>query len=377
MATARSNARTPAPKPSEPTVPGWFRPRLTLQTLTRGDGLLGMRAVPGFGPRSTMASVARVDWTYTTDAGLNWDVPAPESLIGSRPKPTELLRGAWAQRVLMERNLPAEADARDALWATGLRPLPAEALQWRSPAASEGFEHLWSLPEETHFADFWAELVPKLQAQGWSIVVRPGFAHQSVQVDAWRIVIDPATGAETSRELAEPLGARQQELTALRQPPREGSWMLSLGVDVDGEQLDLAPLLADLLKRDSRWLDARQIAAIADDAVITLRAPGGRRIEAPAAPLKAIVGAMVDLLTDPLRNEPKPGPIQLSTWDAHRIEALRASLADTQAQRAGVHGAWQLQGEAGLSQLARRLREAGTPEPIEASTLTAAGLQLQ
>ena len=35
--------------------------------------------------------------------------------------------------------------------------------------------------------------------------------------------------------------------------------MLSLGIEVDGETLDLVPLLADLIKRDARWLDAREI----------------------------------------------------------------------------------------------------------------------
>ena len=87
------------------------------------------------------------------------------------------------------------------------------------------------------------------------------------------------------------------------------------------------PLLADLLKRDSRWLDARKIAAIDDHALIRLHAPGGRRIDAPAAPIKAIVGAMVDLLTDPRR---QAGPIALSSWEAQRIEALRLSLMDAQ-----------------------------------------------
>jgi len=48
-------------------VAGRFVPRLTLQTLTRGDGLLGMRAVPGFGPRSSAVTIARIVWTYTTD----------------------------------------------------------------------------------------------------------------------------------------------------------------------------------------------------------------------------------------------------------------------------------------------------------------------
>ena len=49
------------------------------------------------------------------------------------------------------------------------------------------------------------------------------------------------------------------------------------------------------------WLSASDIADIDDQATIVLKAPGGKRIEAQAAPLKAIVGAMVDLLTDPRR----------------------------------------------------------------------------
>ena len=357
--------------------PGQFRPRLTLQTLTRGDGLLGLRAMEGFGPRGAQVTVARIAWTYAADHGLHWDTPAPARVLNTRPKPTELLRGAWNQRVLLQRDLPAEADARDALWASGLRPLPAQALQWRSPAAAEGHDELWSLPEEGHFGDFWAEQVPRLQALGWRVVVQPGFAHQSVVVDRWRLVINPATGAEEGRELVEPIGPRVQTLAALRQPPREGSFMLSLGIDVDGETLDLAPLLADLLKRDGRWLDAREVAAIDDDALIQLRAPGGRRIDAPAAPLKAIVSAMLDLLTDPRR---KDGPILLSTWEAQRLEAMRADLLNSrasQAARAGQHGAWQLQGDAGLAALAQRLRSAGSPPPVAQELMATVGLGLQ
>ncbi len=384
-------------------TPGRFRPRLTLQTLTRGDGLLGLRAVDGFGPRGAQVTVARIDWTYATDSGLRWETPAPTSVLNTRPKPTEalqLLRGAWQERVLLQRDLAAEADARDALWRSGLRPLPMQALQWRTRQAGEGHEpagpsqgripqcaaqrlpdeQLWSLPEEPLFGDFWAEQVPKLQALGWSIVVQPGFAHQSVTVDRWRLVIDRATGEERGRELVEPLGPRVQPLAALRQPPREGSFMLSLGVDVDGETLDLAPLLADLLKRDARWLDAREVAAIADAATITLRAPGGRRIDAPAAPLKAIVSAMLDLLTDPRRQD---GPLRLSTWEAQRLDALRLALLDTHAERAeraaqaGPQAAWQLQGDAGLAALAQRLRSVGTPLPIEPARLLEVGLTLQ
>ena len=352
-------------------TPGRFRPRLTLQTLSRGDGLLGMRAAPGFGPRGAQLTVAEAVWTYTTDAGLHWSCPAPTRVLNTRPPPTQLLRGAWEQSVLLRRDLAAEADARDALMAGGLRPLPMAALQWRNREAAQDHEHLWSLPEESQFGDFWAEQVPRLQAQGWSIVVRPGFAHLSVPVDAWRLRIDPDTGDETGRELAAPLGPRVQPLAPLGAPRRMGSWLLSLGIEVDGELLDLAPLLADLLKRDARWLKADEFAAIDDEALILLRAPGGRRIEASAATLKTVVGAMVDLLTDPRRGH--AGPLRLSAWEAQQVEALRQSLMDTQAARAGAAGAWQLQGDAGLAALAQRLHSSGSPPPVPAP----AGLGLQ
>jgi superfamily II DNA or RNA helicase len=353
--------------PGDTPVPGFFRPRLTLQTLTRGDGLLGSRAMPGFGPRSAQLTVAQVDWTYETATGVRWETPAPTRVLNSKPKATELLRGAWNERVLLQRDHVAEADARDALWGSGLRPLPPAALQWRDARAAEGHAALWSLPEEAHFGDFWADVVPRLQSQGWRIVVRTGFAHQSVPVQRWKLVIDRATGDELGREMVEPPRASPVEagdISALRNPHRKGSWLLSLGIEVDGETLDLSPLVADLLKRDARWLDARELAAIDDAAVVVLRAPGGRRIEAPAAPLKAIVGAMVDLLTDPRRAPELGGAVRLSDWEAQRMEALRQALAHTQQARAGEQGLWQLQGDAGLAALSQRLREAGTPPEL-------------
>jgi len=360
MTPAPSPAATPAPTPE---VAGRLVPRLSLQTLTRGDGLLGLRACDGFGPRAAQLTVAQVDWTYTTDSGLHWDTPAPTRVLNNRRAPTQLLRGPWEERVLMRRDLAAESDALDALGRSGLRALPLQAIQWRRREAGEAHTALWSLPEENQFGDFWADEVPRLQALGWAIVVQPGFAHLSVPVERWRLLIDADTGAERGRALVDPLGPRVQTIGALREPRREASFMLSLGIEVEGEMLDLAPLLADLLRRDKRWLDARAIAAIDADMPIRLRMPGGRRIEAPAAPLKAIVGAMLDLLTDPRR---QAGPLQLSRWDAARVDALRASLLDTAAARAGAHGAWQLQGDAGLGALAQRLRAAGSPPAVAA-----------
>ncbi|HQS21432.1 MULTISPECIES: DEAD/DEAH box helicase [unclassified Acidovorax] len=389
---ARLRHETPgATPPAHPTQPaatpgiatGHFRPRITLMTLGRGDGLLGLRPQGPLGPRGDSVTLAQIDWTYTTHAGesaapntIAWHTPAPTSVLNSRPPAIQELFDTGGPVLRMQRNLAAEADAMDRVWDLGLIPVDANTLQWRHRAAAAALGPVWTLAQEAHFGDFWAEQIPKLRAEGWSVVVQPGFAHESVPVQRWKLLIAPDTGELLGKEVDGPLGERLRPVQKLQLPEREGAWLLSLGIEIDGETLDLAPMLADLLRRNARWLNARQMAAIDDIAIISLRAPGGKRIDAPAGPLKAIVGAMVDLLTDPTRNQRKDGdPLHLGAWEARRIEALRAGLV--QAHRVGTvngwNNAWQLQGDAGLAQLAQRLRTIGTPQPVHAPQ----GLQVQ
>ncbi|BBB67970.1 helicase [Undibacterium sp. YM2] len=352
----------PAPR-GLPEVTGHFRPRITLQTLHRGDGLLGMKPSGDFGPRGGSVTVVEIDWLYHTDSGLRWQTPAPTALLNRRPHSTQLLHDEDGKPLSLLRDLGAEADALDKVWDIGLQPLPAASLQWRNDSIAENFGPLWSLVQEAFFADFWAEKLPEMQALGWQVVVRPGFAHESVPVDAWHLIIDESTGAITGKQVASRMRGRKEIITPLGLPAREGSWMLSLGIEIEGEVLDLVPMLAHLLQRDARWLNARQIRLIDDMAVIQLRAPGGKRIDAMAAPLKAIVIHMLDLLTDRPQME---GPVPLSAWDSYRLEALRVSLLDSQPARAGEYGGWQLQGDMGLRSLAQRLKKVGSPRAVAA-----------
>ncbi|MFZ6643264.1 DEAD/DEAH box helicase [Undibacterium sp. TC4M20W] len=352
----------PAPR-GLPEVTGHFRPRITLQTLHRGDGLLGMKPSGDFGPRGGSVTVVEIDWLYHTDTGLRWQTPAPTALLNRRPHSTQLLHDEDGKPLSLLRDLGAEADALDKVWDIALQPLPAASLQWRNDSIAENFGPLWSLVQEGFFADFWAEKLPEMQALGWQVVVRPGFAHESVPVDAWHLIIDESTGAITGKQVASRMRGRNEIITPLGLPAREGSWMLSLGIEIEGEVLDLVPMLAHLLQRDARWLNARQIRLIDDMAVIQLRAPGGKRIDAMAAPLKAIVIHMLDLLTDRPQME---GPVPLSAWDSYRLEALRVSLLDSQPARAGEYGGWQLQGDMGLRSLAQRLKQVGGPRAVAA-----------
>jgi len=353
--------------PPASTQTAHFQPRITLQTLHRGDGLLGMKPTGTFGPRGGSVTVVQIDWLYTTDTGLSWTTPAPTTLLNRRPHATHLMEDADGHPVVLVRDLGAEADALDMIWDLNLQPVPASSLQWRNEDAALLFGPLWSLQQEGFFADFWAEELPRLQALGWRVVVRPGFAHESVPVDAWHLILDPVSAEVIGKEVAAPMHGYAPTIVALGLPAREGSWLLSLGVEIDGQIVDLAPMLANLLQRDARWLDAKQVVAIDDLAVIPLRAPGGKRIDALAAPLKAIVMHMLELLTDEQRlQDSLAGPLHLSAWDAYRLEALRQSLLDSQAARAGVHGTWQLRGDQGLRELAQRLTMVGELKAVAA-----------
>ena len=366
---------SPSPAPDDADAPqgavaGHFRPRITLMTLGRGEGLLGLKPQGKLGPRGDSVTLAQFDWTYRTDAGDRWETAAPTSILNSRPAEVEELFDTGGPLVRLERNLAAEADAMDRVWDLGFVPLVDTTFQWRSQKQRPHLGAVWTLPQEDHFGDFWADQVPQLQAQGWAVVVKPGFAHESVPVERWKLILSPDTGEVLGKELDSPLVKPARGVEKLALPEREGEWLLSLGIEIDGETLDLAPMLANLIKRDPRWLIRQYLDSLDDLATVSLRAPGGKRIDAEAGPLKAIVGAMVDLLTDPQRMAPK-GPIHLGAWEARRINALGASLLD--AHRVGAHQHWQLEGDAGLAHLAKRLHTIGQPQPVAAPQ----GLQVQ
>jgi len=345
-------------------VHGRFQPRLTLHTLTRGDGVLGLRPGGLFGPRGGNVTVAQVDWTYQIESGLYWETAAPLTLtlMGDITPARPVLIDAAGRPWRLLRDQAAEAAAWDMLSASGLHALPAQALQWRSEELATLTDPLWSQLQEERFGDFWADQVPQLQQQGWRIIVRPGFAHESVTVEAWRVVVNPADGELLGKELASTLtqsaARRISAVGGLGAAGRAGWWLITMGVEIEGQACDLVPMLADLIKRDARWLDQKKIAAIDDFALISLRAPGGKRVDAPAAVLKLIVAAVLDLLSDPRR---KDGVLRVSAWDVCRIDDLCQRLAAGEGAGTGV---WQLHTHAALQALAQRLRAAGTPPPV-------------
>ena len=89
-------------------------------------------------------------------------------------------------------------------------------------------ENAFGLASEAAWARFMEESLPALREGGWQIGFDEEFRHHSLRVDAW-----------------------EADLVA-----SDSGWFnLDMGIIVEGDRLPLAPLLASLFQRDSRWLE--------------------------------------------------------------------------------------------------------------------------
>lgn len=145
----------------------------------------------------------------------------------------------------------------------------------------------FSDPEGWH--EFMTRYVPWLRSEGWQIEIDPQFRHYQSIVSSWHVDI----------------GSSQT-----------GWFDLELGITVDGQRLDLAELLTDLLEREPRWLTPGGLAGIDDDEVVLLQQPGFPKITVEAGRLKRIVGTLIDLFSR------KSATLRLSAYDAGRVKTL-------------------------------------------------------
>jgi SNF2 family DNA or RNA helicase len=123
-----------------------------------------------------------------------------------------------------------------------------------------------------------------------------------------------------------------------------------MGIVVEGERLPLAPLLASLFQRDTRWLESGLLLEIPDDEPIELRTPANRRLRVPAERLKPLALTLIDLF-DGLDGGYR---LRISRFDAQRLSALTDA------------GRWQFHGQEEVMALADRLLAAQGVRLVEA-----------
>jgi superfamily II DNA or RNA helicase len=229
----------------------------------------------------------------------------------------EYLTQEDGQTVRLKRDAAREKALLQQLEAAGLLPVPPSCVlmpnQQSLPVGTQG------LAQESDWPDFVAQQVPRLQAQGWFVNHSERFRHWYQQIDGWH--------------------ADLQE--------NDNGWFdLGLQIEVAGQRLDLPPLLADLIRREPRWLDDKKLKKIDDAEPVILQLADGSKLIAPAGRIKPLMTTLIDLFD----GQPD-GELQLSKLDAPRIAEA-------------IGDEWKGDGLEAARQLAQRLKQSGGAKKI-------------
>ena len=179
--------------------------------------------------------------------------------------------------------------------------------------------------------------VPRLRQLGWRIDLDPSFRFQISEVGDWHA------------DIAEHGGGR---------------WLdLALGIDVDGERVDLLPLLLKLLRELGDELSPRRLAELEEGSTLMLRLDDARLIALPVERLRPILTTLVELYD---------GERPLSQDDRLRLPRLQAA-ALAELEEADPELDWH--GGAESRALGRRLRDFTGIEPVAPPPSLAAELR--
>jgi superfamily II DNA or RNA helicase len=195
---------------------------------------------------------------------------------------------------------------------TGLQKVPTS----RVYAARLLPDTMLGLPDADAWSAFVNDAVPELVSRGWRVTMAPEFRYNVIEIDA---------------------------IEGTAHQAGDGWFDLEMGIRIGERNVRLEPLLADLFRRDRRWLGGA-LEAIADDEPIELKTEENKRLRLRADRLKPVVRVLVDLF-DALGGSLAEGaPLRVPSVDAGRLDALNGT------------GRWQFRGDDSIRQLAQRLQ---------------------
>ncbi|MCK6374267.1 MAG: DEAD/DEAH box helicase [Zoogloea sp.] len=259
-------------------------------------------------------------------AGREYDVAVPAFAYGEARFEPGSIHDVTAlpdgRAVRVKRDPAREEAAWRALLGAGFQPVKPAWLVTTGPRP----EGMLGLESETHWSHFFTLTAPALREAGWQIDCPKDFRHRVLVPTDWHVDIADADTDEG-----------------------EGNgWLqVSLGIEVDGRRIDLAPMLHAVFRQDPRWLDRKQLEAIRDDARVLVQLEEGERVALPAGRIKPLARTLVDLFDSPSAS------IKVSRFDAPR---LAEALAD----------GWQGDAQAVLDGMIERIRGAGQIAPVAA-----------
>ncbi|MDA1275881.1 MAG: DEAD/DEAH box helicase [Verrucomicrobia bacterium] len=178
--------------------------------------------------------------------------------------------------------------------------------------------------DENDWLDFSHIDVPELRENGWRVDIDDSFQYRIVEPEGW--FTDAA--AEEGRN----------------------DWFgVELGVMVEGQKINLLPVLLKLLQSDPQLLQSEELAQNSD-AVIAVPLPDGRKVLFPAGRARQLLGVLLELLN----------PNSLNASGQLRLPKLRAAELAGEAD-------WRWLGATELRDLSSRLRSFSGIKPVAPS----------
>ena len=198
------------------------------------------------------------------------------------------------RRLRIARQSEAEAALRHQLTELGF----VIALR-RSEALPESAGELYELPDDAAWLHFVREHLPQLRERGWQIRLQPDFQFNLATLGEWHVGIEESA---------------------------EGDWFdLEMGIEVDGQQVSLLPILLHAIRHSPWLLTGEALAQRADDEELLVPLPrshGGRRVALPFGRLKPLLASLGELYFRDEAGESSGERLRLGRADAARLAAL-------------------------------------------------------
>ncbi|WP_437884128.1 DEAD/DEAH box helicase [Pseudomonas sp. LRF_L74] len=221
-------------------------------------------------------------------AALVFDYAGHE--VFGKPARDLLMRNGPTHNLRLVRDGSAEAALRRRLEDLGLQI----ALR-RSEALPESAGEPYELANDAAWLSFTQKELPTLREAGWEIRMQPDFHFNLAQVDDWYAHVD--------------------------EEPAQDWFELELGIEVDGQQIDLLPILLQSIRRAPWLLDRESVAQRGDEDVLLAPLPhSNRRIALPFSRLRPLLATLGELyLRDPGEYG---GRLRIARADVSRLAAL-------------------------------------------------------
>ncbi len=194
-----------------------------------------------------------------------------------------------------------------------------------------GDERFFLSGDDKSWLAFLIDDLPGLEAKGWRIEYEDSFRHQIATADRWYGEVDADEG---------------------------GEWFdISLGVDVDGEQINLLPALVGLLQSFPQRLKREGLAAVDDVAPLLLTLDDGRLLPVPVQRLRHILDALLELYEADALDEKQR--LRLHRFQAAQLAELDDERLHWRGDDAPLHLGYRLRA-------VDRIEEVAPPEGLQA-----------